>query len=112
MTNPNCPHCGHEVKRWSTPTFSFSDGLGWCTPWLWICFNERCPLYVNSWEHMRKSYGVNIGYRYMKHPDSGEEGSIPVGSSIALRGDIIDEAEEEEREQQKKLASWRARGGE
>jgi len=46
---------------------------------------------------MKKSYGQKLGYRFMIHPDSHESGGIPVGSPIALRGDIIDEREEERR---------------
>lgn len=47
---------------------------------------------------MRKSYGQKLGYRCMKHPDSGEVASIPVGNAMALRGDIIDEEREQMKE--------------
>ena len=43
---------------------------------------------------MSETYGQQMGYRYMVHPDSGESASIPVGNRLAMRGDIIDEIHE------------------
>ena len=43
---------------------------------------------------MSNTYGQEMGYRYMLHPDSGESASIPVGNRQAMRGDIIDEIQE------------------
>ena len=90
----NCPHCGQKLNKWSTPSFNFSDGLGWCTPFLYVCFNDECKFYVNSWKQMADQYGQDMGYRYMVHPDSGEASSIPCGSPEAMKGDIIDEVRE------------------
>ena len=89
-----CPHCGQKLNKWSTPSFNFSDGLGWCTPFLYVCFNDECRFYVNSWQHMNETYGQEMGYRYMIHPDSGESASIPVANRYAMKGDIIDEIKE------------------
>ena len=89
-----CPHCGQRMNKWSTPTFNFADGLGWCTPFLYVCFNDECKFYMNSWKHMYESYGQEMGYRFMLHPDSGESSSLPVGSRHAMKGDIIDEIRE------------------
>ena len=89
-----CPHCGHKLNKWSTPSFNFSDGLGWCSPFLYVCFNDECGFYVNSWKRMSDTYGQEMGYRYMLHPDSGESSSVPVGNRQAMKGDIIDEVRE------------------
>src|SRR5512140_3180784 len=89
-----CPHCGHNLNKWSTPSFNFADGLGWCTPFLYVCFNDECKFYTNSWKHMYDAYGQEMGYRYMLHPDSGESSSLPCGSRYAMKGDIIDEIQE------------------
>ena len=101
-----CPHCGRKMNKWSTPAFNFADGLGWCTPFLYVCFNDECTFFRNSWKHMLDTYGQEMGYRYMLHPDSGEAASLPVGSRIAMKGDIIDEIKEaqekEELEERKK----------
>jgi HEAT repeat protein/RNA polymerase subunit RPABC4/transcription elongation factor Spt4 len=89
-----CPHCGQKLNKWSTPTFNFSDGLGWCTPFLYVCFNDECRFFQNSWKQMSEVYGQEMGYRYMIHPDSGESSSIPVGNRMSMKGDIIDEIKE------------------
>jgi len=91
-----CPHCGQNLNKWSTPSFNFADGLGWCTPFLYVCFNDECSFYVNSWKHLNEAYGQEMGYRFMLHPDSGESSSIPVGNKYAMKGDIIDEIREAE----------------
>jgi predicted RNA-binding Zn-ribbon protein involved in translation (DUF1610 family) len=89
-----CPHCGQKLNKWSTPSFNFSDGLGWCTPFLYVCFNDECSFFRNSWKQMLDVYGQEMGYRFMLHPDSGESSSIPVGNRHAMKGDIIDEVKE------------------
>ena len=86
-----CPHCGQKLNKLSSPSFNFSDGLGWCTPFLYVCFNDECRFYATSWKHMNETYGQEMGYRYMLHPDSGESSSLPVGHRLAMKGDIIDE---------------------
>jgi uncharacterized protein YbjQ (UPF0145 family)/predicted RNA-binding Zn-ribbon protein involved in translation (DUF1610 family) len=101
-----CPHCGKKLNKWAAPTFNFADGLGWCSTFLYVCFNDECSFFKKSWEHMYESYGQEMGYRYMLHPDSGEESSVPVGGKNVMKGDIIDEVveaqEKEEREARKK----------
>ncbi len=89
-----CPHCGQKLNKWSTPTFNFADGLGWCSTFLYICFNDECTFFKNSWKHMSDTYGQEMGYRFMLHPDSGEASSLPCGSKYAMKGDIIDEIKE------------------
>ena len=89
-----CPHCQQKLNKLSTPSFNFSDGLGWCTPFLYVCFNDNCKFFQNSWKQMSEVYGQEMGYRYMIHPDSGESSSVPVGNRQAMRGDIIDEIQE------------------
>ena len=91
QTNPSCPHCGKPTKRWSTPRFNVGDGAGWSSLFLYVCFNDECPLYVAGWESMMTHYGRTCSVRYMEDPSSGEKSSIPVGHQQALRGDIIED---------------------
>ncbi len=109
---PLCPHCQVMLSRWSVPDFQFSDGLGWGCLWLYVCFNDKCKMFVSSFDYMKKSFGQKLGYRYMLHPDSGECSSIPVGGVNAMKGDVIDEEEEELAEQYKQEREWRRKGGE
>jgi len=88
--NPLCPHCGERTKKWATPRFNVGEGLGWHSPYLYVCFNDACPLYVRGWQTMMQYYGRVCSCRYMFDPESGNSGTIPVGTPYALRGDILD----------------------
>jgi len=89
-----CPHCNRKMNKWQVPPFQFSDGLGWGTDHLYICFNDQCGFFTRSWGHMEEVYGQEMGYRCMCHPDSGEFMAIPAGSVDAMKGNIIDEIQE------------------
>jgi hypothetical protein len=53
---PLCPHCGAVMTIWEVPPFDFADGLGWGTPYLFVCFNDECSLYVQGWKNMEENY--------------------------------------------------------
>jgi len=89
-----CPHCQAKMNKWQVPPFHFSDGLGWGSDHLYICFNDQCRFFTGSWEHMDEQFGQDIGYRCMCHPDSGEYMAIPAGSIDAMKGNILDEIQE------------------
>ena len=55
MDKPHCPHCDQPMTLWEIPPINFSDGLGWQTPYLFVCFNDDCPSYKKGWEHMEES---------------------------------------------------------
>ena len=88
---PQCPHCGEEMSIWETPPMNFSDGLGWGTPFLYICFNDDCPLYEQGWEHMKENYAHTASYRCMCYPDAKNFELIPVFSPMGAKGQIIDD---------------------
>lgn len=88
---PLCPHCGKEMSIWEVPPFSFSDGLGWGTPYLFVCFNDECPLYVQGWENLEEHYGHKASYRCMNYPGTKQFECIPVFSQIGGTGQIIDD---------------------
>jgi hypothetical protein len=88
---PKCPHCGVEMTIWEVPPFSFSDGLGWGTPYLFICFNDECSLYVQGWENMEENYSQCASYRCMNYPGTKQFECIPVFSPVGGTGQIVDE---------------------
>ena len=88
---PQCPHCGAEMTIWEVPPFNFSDGLGWGTPYLFICFNDECSLYVKGWENMEENYSQCASYRCMNYPGTKQFECIPVFSRTGGTGQIIDE---------------------
>lgn len=91
MPKPKCPHCGTEMSIWEVPPISFSDGLGWGTPYLFICFNDACSLYSQGWDHIKDNYSHSASYRCMNYPGTEQFELIPVFSPMGAKGQIIDE---------------------
>lgn len=88
---PVCPHCKEEMKLWEVPPVAFSDGLGWGTPYLYLCFNDECPLYVQGWKNISENYGHNSSYRCMCYPGTETFECMPVFSSMGGTAQIVDD---------------------
>ena len=88
---PKCPHCGEEMNLWEVPPVNVGDGLGWGTPYLYICFNDNCPCYQEGWDHMKEHYAQNASYRSINYPGTETFEVIPVFSSMGGRGQVIDD---------------------
>lgn len=74
---PDCPHCQTEMMEYELPLFNFSDGLGWGTPFLWICPSDQCPVFRKGFDHTVKHYGQTSSMRSIIEPDTGTESVIP-----------------------------------
>jgi hypothetical protein len=88
---PVCPHCGQEMVIWECPPVGFSDGLGWGTPYLYVCFNDDCSLYLEGWKSIMEHYANVASYRCICDPMSGKMDCMPVFSRDGGKGYIIDE---------------------
>jgi hypothetical protein len=88
---PFCPHCKEEMNIWEVPPFNFSDGLGWGAPFLFLCFNDACPLYTKGWEHIEETYAHKASYRCMNYPGTDNFEVMPVFSDMGGRSQIIDD---------------------
>jgi hypothetical protein len=88
---PSCPHCGKEMNLWEVPPMNVGDGLGWGAPFLFLCFNDECPLYKQGWENMKENYAHSASYRCMNYPGTEQFELIPVFSNQGGRGQIIDD---------------------
>lgn len=88
---PSCPHCGKEMNLWEVPPVTVGDGLGWGTPYLYICFNDQCSCYEQGWNHMKENYAQNASYRCMNYPGTETFEILPVFSSMGGRGQVIDD---------------------
>jgi hypothetical protein len=91
MTKPKCPHCDQEMSLYEVPPLTFSDGLGWGVPYLFVCFNDQCPLFMQGWDHIQESYAHNASYRCMNYPGTEQFECMPVFSEMGGRGQIIDD---------------------
>jgi len=88
---PRCPHCGVEMNIWEVPPVAVGDGLGWDSPYLFVCFNDQCPLYVSGWENLMENYSQHASYRCIKSPNSRQFEMMPVFSPMGGQGQIVDE---------------------
>jgi hypothetical protein len=91
MSKPKCPHCNQEMSIWEVPPMTFSDGLGWGVPYLFVCFNDQCPLFTAGWDHIQETYAHNASYRCMNYPGTDQFECMPVFSGMGGRGQIIDD---------------------
>ncbi len=88
---PKCPECGVEMCLWETPPINFSDGLGWGSPYLYVCFNDECPPYVGGWKSMEENFGQVASYRCFNYPETNQFECMPVFSPVGAQGQILDE---------------------
>lgn len=91
MPKPHCPHCEQEMNLWEVPDVAVGDGLGWGTPYLFICFNDECSLYLQGWDNLGKNYAHRASYRCMNYPGTQQFECIPVFSPQGGTGQIIDD---------------------
>lgn len=87
---PDCPHCGTKMKKCEPPPYNYGDGLGWCTPYFYVCFNDECSLYANGWNNLKENFNKVASYRCMCYPDNGVFEAMCVFSPDGLKGQIIE----------------------
>ena len=98
---PVCPHCGKEMNISECADTGLSCGSGWGTPYFFVCFNDKCPAFVNGWESMKRDYGRKCSYRCICFPGSRKTEMMMVFSYSDGKSEIIDE---------EAIATDRARG--
>ncbi len=103
MDKPLCPHCDTEMTLWEVPSINFSDGLGWQTPYLFICFNDDCSSYKKGWEHLQETMEAPASYRCIQEPGTTNFEYMPVFSPMGATGGKLDDAVLIEQEARKEL---------
>lgn len=91
MGKPACPHCSQPMSIWEVPPINVGDGLGWGTPYLFMCFNDECPLYTQGWDNMMENYAHHASYRCINFPGTDQYELIPVFSPVGGKGQVIDD---------------------
>lgn len=91
MEKPRCPHCDQEMKLWEVPPINVGDGLGWGAPFLFLCFNDDCPLYTQGWQSMEENFAQRASMRCFNYPGTEQFECMPVFSSMGGQGQVIDD---------------------
>jgi hypothetical protein len=91
MKKPKCPHCNQEMTLWEVPPITFSDGLGWGSPYLFLCFNDECPLYTQGWQELEENYAQHASMRCLNYPGTDQFECMPVFSPHGAKGQVIDD---------------------
>ncbi|MCD4744330.1 MAG: zinc ribbon domain-containing protein [Desulfobacteraceae bacterium] len=104
MDKPQCPHCKTDMTLWEVPQFAFGDGLGWGTPYLFVCYNDKCPSYDKGWEHLQESMEAAASYRCIQEPGTDNFEYMPVFSAMGGKGQELNDAALIEQEARKEAA--------
>ena len=93
MKKPECPHCKTKMTLWEVPQITFSDGLGWGTPYMFVCFNDKCLAYKEGWDNLKETTEYNASYRCINSPGTDNFEYMPVFSPMGGKGQILDNDE-------------------
>jgi hypothetical protein len=89
---PRCPDCGALMSVWEAPIQGLEDGGGWGTPYLFVCFSDTCPSFVNGRVYYRQDRpGARAFCRRMYYPGGDTCESICFLSVDGGKGQIVDE---------------------
>ena len=88
---PLCKYCGQEMSLWEAPDMAIDDGLGWGTPYMFVCFNDKCRLYAQGWDNIRENYGRTASYRCICYPGTENFECMSVYGPQGGQGQIVDE---------------------
>ncbi|MFC1835558.1 methyltransferase domain-containing protein [Thermodesulfobacteriota bacterium] len=84
-TKCTCPHCGADMDPINMPYDS-----SWGGEIHYVCFNDQCCYYSDSWNVMEEQGVEETGYRCRMDP-RGRSGAAPVWSPDALKDLIVKE---------------------
>ncbi len=101
MDKPICPHCKKEMSLWEVPDIPMGDGLGWGTPYLFVCFNDECSSFRKGWDEIKESMEFSASYRCINSPGDDHFEYMPVFSSMGGTGQVLDDNVMEMREASK-----------
>ncbi len=91
MDKPQCPDCDVKMTLWEVPSINIGDGLGWGTPYLFVCFNDECGSYKKGWDDMQESMATTASYRCINEPGQPNFEYMPVFSPIGATGGKLDD---------------------
>jgi hypothetical protein len=75
---------------WEIPQISFEEGSGWEVPYLFVRFNNHCPMYLRGWDQIKENYGHHASYRCLCYPGTDQFECMLVLSPVGGAGQIFD----------------------
>jgi SAM-dependent methyltransferase len=81
-----CPYCSQAMRKWAVPQTPFT---AWPNEFMYICFNDYCPYFMNGWDVMHNQGNRGVSYRLMYNPERDSCTPIPVRSQHALKESIV-----------------------
>ncbi len=91
LDKPLCPHCKTEMSMWEVPEIACGDGLGWGSPYLFVCFNNECSSFKQGWDDIKESMEFSASYRCINNPGDKHFEYMPVFSSMGGTGQVLDD---------------------
>ncbi len=91
QVRPVCKYCHREMSLWEVPEMAIDDGLGWGSPYMFVCFNDACRLYTQGWDNIRENYGRTASYRCICYPGTETFECMSVYGPQGGHGQIVDE---------------------
>lgn len=88
---PECSHCGKRMSKSAPPDSPFGGCSTWSGDFIYICFNDECPYFIEGWDWMWNNYHHKTSYRHMMDPTTGQTKPIPVKTKNTLRECILEE---------------------
>ena len=87
-----CNSCGERMLLVAAPELHVGDGLGWGSEYFWLCLNDDCPSFVNSWISIERNYGKTAGYRMMQLPNEENQSAFMILGRDAFTDRVVTEA--------------------
>jgi SAM-dependent methyltransferase len=84
-----CPHCGEKLLAWQAPDGPFAE---WDREIYHVCFNDRCPFLVNSWDAMARQGNLGYSCRVLYDRDRDRFRPIPVNGLSSLKSGLLSDA--------------------
>jgi hypothetical protein len=77
-----CPYCDADLVKHDTTGNPFG---AWGQGFLYVCFNDRCPYYLESFETMAGQGAHGGAYRFVWDPDKDWCGPVIARGDFAPR---------------------------
>lgn len=82
-----CPYCGGRLSKWELSQTLFTE---WPNEFFYVCFNDRCPYFVEGWKAMARQNNP-CSYRLMYDPLTDCCQPVPVLNHTMMRDGIVAE---------------------